>query len=361
MKYQLVTYLFVIFTNPTNNNCLLYLRSTPINFLKRINKLTFSSKLAFNMIGANCVVCLYGVKFDPYIFFSPIRRQCQHSKRNHALKPTHRISIPLLIFQLTLFSCILVLCCLRLRFVIELCDVQKTICMILISDETFTIEACVIAIMSALKVRPITKELQTWSEILESRTLFGLDNIFDLKKTKRVLCIKMFLILWCFFAITLLETLYLCGSGYDILPWGVPSKVASVFAVMVFFCIYVEFFLRTVIVGGILEAIKRTLKSSTQRNIKHFAKHAHIIRAIYLNHSRIVALVTAILITWIVANTVFLILNIYALLDYNAYDIFTSLILQNRTCGNLITTAILMHFHDQQLKNKVRFGDFYSS
>ena len=169
---------------------------------------------------------------------------------------------------------------------------------------------------------------------------------------------KSFISLYVFFIVVFMHFTYFYGAGYDQLPWNVPSKISAWIAIVVFFYVYMEFFLRIVILGAILESVKKTLKNSTRRNIKLFAKHAHVIRAIYLNLERVVGLITTLLIIWILTNFMFLILNIYALLGYNTYNIFTFIILQSRTFGNVTAIALFLYIHDHQVKQKVSFRGF---
>ncbi|KAJ3663985.1 hypothetical protein Zmor_008194 [Zophobas morio] len=309
------------------------------------------------MIGANCVVCLYSGNFDICNIFSSLRCQCQHSKLNYSPIPTLRISTPILIFQLIFFTCLLIPALLRLRFILQMCTVKKTFCIILLSDESFSIDACVLALMATFKLKTIVKELQTWSSILDCRALFGLDNILDVKQTRNIVFVKSVNSMFVFCVVLFMHILYYCGAGYDNLPWNIPSKITTLIAIVIFSYAYMEFGLRIVILGAILESIKKDLKNSNRKNMKFFAKHAHIIRAISLNFERIINLVTILWIIWILTNIMFLILNIYALLDYNTYNFFTFVILQTRTTVIVVATALLLYFHDYQVKQKVSFPD----
>ncbi|KAJ3663983.1 hypothetical protein Zmor_008192 [Zophobas morio] len=321
------------------------------------SEIDFSSKLTFGMIGANCVVCLYSGNFDLCHIFSLFKRQCRHSKHNCSPIPTLRISTTVLIFHLIFFTCLLIPALVRLPFILEMCSVKITLCIILLSDETFLMDASILALMATFKLKTIVKELQTWSNIVDCRAFFGLNDIFDSKKARRIVLVKSVFTLGVFGVVLLLTVLYFFGVGYDNLPWNVPNKVATLIAMVIFCYIYMEFCLRIAILGAILASVKKALKTSTQKNIKLFAKHAHIIRAISLNHDRIINLIAMLLIVWFLANIVFLILNICALLDYNTYNMFTFLILHSRTIGSVAGIVLLLYFHDYQVKQKVSSPD----
>jgi hypothetical protein len=168
------------------------------------------------------------------------------------------------------------------------------------------------------------KNLLLWLNIFENRQFYSLGDIMDEKKIRKFMIARSGGMMITFCGAISIGTYLFSNYAYDNLPSSYPRKISLIVASSLQSFIFFEAFYNILIMGVVLQAMK---KSSTQnlfeQKCQRFQAASHLIAAINNNTKLIMTLVTVLLIVWILTNIIFLIFNIYALIDHDSYNFIT--------------------------------------
>lgn len=295
------------------------------------------------MFERNCFVCYHSAMFGPLRFLFPIRGFC-----NHRSKPSFKISK----FSLVLMTSINISLCISIISSLsdfsKFCQRKSFSCFIFLSDLVFNFSGLFLGILFTVKILLILQESFAWSEIFNFQKYHKLDVILNTKKIKNNL-IKWRILFCLFFFIFIFATLarlfYFSSSWNNFNIFLIVSNCCFQFLVVLYF------FHKLLLIGVILESINIFIKS---KNV-FSSKTVYTILTINKNIKMVMFITTTIEIVVIFSSVMFLIFNIYLLLDYENLDFFTFIILQFRTSSVAFALLLMCILHDSNLTQKVSY------
>ena len=296
------------------------------------------------MVGANCIVCVSRVSFDPFHITHPVKSLCQHS--TNISKPSFQVSkVAVIVVNLLAWSLLLPVL-LSSPIVAQICTTKSSACFLTLADQVCIFGNTTIAISATLLADKILQDLQGWSTIVENRHLFALGDIINLKQAKRFRYTKNVSVL----AVMLLGfclTLYLHQDrSIDSSIWDA-RKLSLIFSSFIEFHMIVDFCQKFIIIGTVIDALRASLHSTV------FNKQVRLVLAMNCNVKPVMNLVIVTLMLWIVMTMIFLIANVYALFDYARFDALGFGVVNFRTGCSVVLSAALYYIHDENLKKKV--------
>jgi hypothetical protein len=98
---------------------------------------------------------------------------------------------------------------------------------------------------------------------------------------------------------------------------------------------------------------KALRKTYLNRDFNVFKKQVHLIAAINDCTKLIMNLITVLLTVWILASTVLLIFNIYALTDSASYNVVTIIVTNGKALYFILAYTSFLYIRDENLKRKV--------
>jgi hypothetical protein len=306
------------------------------------------------MVAANCYVCLSHSYFDKFLVLYQIKGFCQHSQSNFSSSPTFRISKIAVIFNILMALSMLFPAVSYLHSLKMVCTVNRSLCFILMGNQIYIISSIILETVIAVKIKSIHQNLLLWLNIFENRQFYSLGDIIDEKKIRKFMIARSGGMMITFCGAISIGTYLFSNYAYDNLPSSYPRKISLIVASSLQSFIFFEAFYNILIMGVVLQAMKKALrKTYLNRNVKVFKQQVHLIAAINNNTKLIMTLVTVLLIVWILTNIIFLIFNIYALIDHDSYNFITIMLMQVETSFLTLGLSLFFCVHDETLKRKV--------
>jgi hypothetical protein len=308
------------------------------------------------MVAANCFVCMSRSILDPFLVLYQIKGFCQHSRSNFSPIPTFKISKIALIINLSVTLALLIPAASYLPVLETLCATKKSLCFVLIGDEIFLISNILLEIITAAKMETVHQEMLTWLNIFEHRKFYSLDIIVDENKVKKFITVRTIGVMVAAWFVVVEALYFFSDNAYDNLPWSNARKIALLVGTIFESFITFEAYHRIFTKAALLDAMKTALhKTCFTRDFNVFKKQVLLMAAMNSNTKSIMNLMTALLLLWISTTIGFLIFNIYALIDYASYNVFTVMLTQLKTISFITSCGLFFYVHDENLKRKVSF------
>jgi hypothetical protein len=312
------------------------------------------SRSVANMVAANCFVCISRAIYSPLLVLFPIKGFCPHSKSSTSVSPTFKIAKLALVVNLLVSLSLLYPTVSCLSSLMSVCGTQKSLCLIILGDQMFIISSILLEIIVTTKVETLRREMLTWSNIFQHRRFYGLGDITDKKKSKRIVMARSIFLLVILVAVPAGGVYFFSDYAYDRLPLNYARNISLCFFTTLQSNLALDAYQRLVVVGAILNAMETTLHETfLNRNVDVFKRHVHLIAAINCNVKSIKNILTGLFTLWILTITSFLICNIYALVDHSSHDFLTIVMTQVKTINMIIVSAVFFFIHDEILKRKV--------
>jgi hypothetical protein len=306
------------------------------------------------MTRSNCFVCISRSVFDPLFVLNPIKGFCPHSKCSTALTPTFKISKMALIFNLLLALSLLYPTVTSLPSIMRMCRIQKSLCLIILGDQLFIVSSSILEILITAKVKALREEMLTWSNIFQHRQFYGLGDIIDTRKSKRIVMANSIFILLIFIGIIMEGIYFFSSETYDTLPWHHARKISLCLAGIFQSYIVLDAYQKLITVGAILNAMETALHETRfTRDLNVFKKQVHLIALINCTARSVMNLMTTFLVLWMLTLTSFLICNCYSLVDNASYDFLTIVMTQIKTISIIANCTVYLFMHDETRKRKV--------
>jgi hypothetical protein len=206
----------------------------------------------------------------------------------------------------------------------------------------------------AVKIETIRQEMVSWLNIFENREFYGLGDIVDEKKLRKFVMARSVSMLMSLFGIIIMEPYLFSSHAYDNLSWSHARHISTTIASIIETFIFVEALHKILTMGAVLKAMQKALlKTYLNRDFNVFKKQVHLIAAINDCTKLIMNLVTVLLTVWILASTVLLIFNIYALTDSASYNVLTIIVTNGKALYCILACTSFLYIHDENLKRKV--------
>jgi hypothetical protein len=310
----------------------------------------------------NCLVCLLKSRFDIVRLINPVTGTCQHSSTSKPPIAYYRISWSVVLVDVLLLTFLAASCVKCLIDIPQIYKTDKTLGLILLSDQILVMVSSVSGLLKLLTLKVQIIEFNAWITTIDQRRFYGVKDILTEQKAKRFILFRDVLIIMT--SLSWIGGLALIfGVPYDNLPGHWYRKLLLILCYSYQSYITQDVAYRIKLVGVILNAFKKSL---TKKSYPIFAlkrreltlgrtlkKYTNFILVIHMNIHLFRRHISSIIILYSLTVIASLIVNIYVLIEFNDYNIYTMLVIQMRVVIMVASTVFVFVTAENSLKNKV--------
>lgn len=304
----------------------------------------------------SCFVCLLKSKYDLLLLAFFVVGLCEHSKLRYSPNPEYRLSKFLFVTVIFFSLSHLIVTLSYIFFLPDLCKIDNFLCLIMVSDQTFSATTLLVILIYLFYGKIQTLEFGSWAKIFEKRLDFGCSNIIADKEAAQL---KKYRDIMAFFNFTSALGYFAANhfANYDHYQWSTARKFSIITCYN--FQGYIVYYLsqRIRIVGGLLRTINTDLKfalASKSVILETFLRQkSKLILAVNSSLSLLMRYITYVLMTWCFSTVICLILNIYTYIQYGNYDFYTLALIECRTLGTILQYVVLFSYVDSSLSKAV--------
>ena len=307
------------------------------------------------IVPENCLPCLYRIAFDPFRFAYPIKNFCPHSRNSYSAHPKLKIAKSSYFFVCVLFATFLFATVSCIGDIPQLCQTDQPLCLVVIAEQVFLFCCTLLGCSTITGMNYQLKDFKSWSTLLQNRKFFYLGNIINARNIRRTVSQRTFWLFAIIAVCTMLEILQQVFN-YDHLPWRLVRQFCQNYGLMLQGYIFLEFCLKIFVVGDILRAMERALRSSITNNINRLEAFSRLGLLTMTIHANLISLkkyVVPILSVCLGTTTITVILNFYIFIEYSDYNNCALMLLQIRTVVLILFVVVMMFVHDSRMDSQV--------
>jgi hypothetical protein len=314
----------------------------------------------------NCLVCLLKSRFDIFRLIFPVTGTCQHSSTSKPPIPYYSISWTVVLVDVLLIICLVASCVKCFIDLPQIYKTDKTLGLILLSDQVFVMVSIVSGLLQLLSMKEQTTEFNAWIATINQRRFYGVKDILSEQKANRFIFFRdVSIIMTSLSSIGGLTLIF--AVPYDHLSGHWYRKLLLILCYSHQSYITQDLAHRIRIVGVILNTFKQTLKKCLTSNTypifakktgeltlgRILKKYTNFILVIHMNMNLFMRHISGILILYCLTVIASLIVNIYVLIKFNDYNIYTLLVIQMRIAVMVTSIVFVFITAENSLKNKV--------
>jgi hypothetical protein len=310
----------------------------------------------------NCLVCLLKSRCDIFRLIFPVTGTCQHSSTSKPPRAYYRISRPVIWLDVLLITFLAASCVKCFIDLPQIYRTDKTLSLILLSDQILVMVSTVSGFLKLLSMKVQIIEFNAWIATIDRRRFYGVKHILTEQKANKFIFFRdVSIIMTSLSWIVGLALIF--GMPYDNLPGHWYRKLLLILCYCYQSYITQDMTYRIKLVGVILNAFKKSL---TKKSYPIFAlkrreltlgrtlkKYTNFILVIHMNIHLFKRHMSSIIILYFLTVVASLIVNIYVLIEFNDYNIYTLLVIQMRVVIMVASTVFVFVTAENSLKNKV--------
>ncbi|KAJ3663982.1 hypothetical protein Zmor_008191 [Zophobas morio] len=307
------------------------------------------------IVPENCLPCLYHIPLDPFRFAYPIKDFCPHSRHSYSRYPKFKIAKFSYFYVFVIFGTFLFATVSCIGNIPQLCQTDQPLCLVVIAEQVFLLCCTLLGCSSISGMNYQLEDIKSWSTLLQNRNFFYLGNIISARNIRKSVSQRSFWIFTIIVVCTVMEIIRQVFN-YDNLPWRLVRQFCQNYGLMLQGYIFLEFCLKIFVVGDILRAMERALRSSVTNNINRleaFSRLGLLTMTIHANLLNLKKFVVPIMMVWLGTTTVTVILNFYIFIEYSDYYNCALMLLQIRTVILILFVVVMMFVHDSRMDSQV--------